>query len=215
MSIQIFPLLLCFLAVAALLFAVYRGASPVRAVSKLTASSAFLWAAWLWGASSSEYGRMLFTGLLLCWLGDMLLLPRGRSLLFKLGIGAFLLGHAAYIAAFLKLPVSVGLTTAAGLLLLPAALAVLVWLWPHLPRNYRLPVIAYILVISGMVALASVAALGSGLPLLLAGALGFAASDIFVARSRFVKESFINSAVGLPLYYSSQLLLASTVCCIS
>jgi uncharacterized membrane protein YhhN len=46
---------------------------------------------------------------------------------------------------------------------------------------------------------------------LLAGAIGFLASDVAVARERFVARSPWNQRWGLPLYYASQLLLASTV----
>jgi hypothetical protein len=42
------------------------------------------------------------------------------------------------------------------------------------------------------------------------GALAFYASDLAVARQRFVAESFANKLWGLPLYYGAQLLLAST-----
>jgi hypothetical protein len=42
------------------------------------------------------------------------------------------------------------------------------------------------------------------------GALAFAASDVSVARDRFVRPEFVNRAWGLPLYYAAQLLLATT-----
>jgi hypothetical protein len=43
-----------------------------------------------------------------------------------------------------------------------------------------------------------------------AGALAFTASDVSVARDRFVREEFFNRAWGLPLYYCAQLLIALT-----
>ena len=42
------------------------------------------------------------------------------------------------------------------------------------------------------------------------GALAFTASDVAVARDRFVKNGFQNRAWGLPLYYGAQLLIAAT-----
>ena len=42
------------------------------------------------------------------------------------------------------------------------------------------------------------------------GALAFTASDVAVARDRFVKREFLNRAWGLPLYYGAQLLIAAT-----
>ena len=70
---------------------------------------------------------------------------------------------------------------------------------------------AYVAVISAMVASATGAFGAAGGAALLAGALGFFASDLAVARQRFVAKSFTNKLWGLPLYYASQLLLASTV----
>ena len=40
-----------------------------------------------------------------------------------------------------------------------------------------------------------------------AGAIAFTASDISVARDRFVQPGFANRAWGLPLYYLAQVLL--------
>jgi hypothetical protein len=46
---------------------------------------------------------------------------------------------------------------------------------------------------------------------ILAGAVFFYASDIFVAHQRFVMEQFYNRLFGLPLYYTAQFLLAFSV----
>ena len=43
------------------------------------------------------------------------------------------------------------------------------------------------------------------------GAVGFAASDLSVARDRFVRAQFVNAAWGLPAYYLSQLALAFSI----
>jgi hypothetical protein len=43
------------------------------------------------------------------------------------------------------------------------------------------------------------------------GAILFYLSDLAVARQRFVQQSFINRALGLPIYYLGQLLLAMTI----
>jgi uncharacterized membrane protein YhhN len=62
-----------------------------------------------------------------------------------------------------------------------------------------------------MVALAFAASVATGSLRFAAGALAFAASDVFVARHRFVAPGPLNRTWGLPLYYAAQLLLASTV----
>ena len=46
---------------------------------------------------------------------------------------------------------------------------------------------------------------------MLVGAIVFAASDVAVARDRFVARSFVNRAWGLPAYYAAQLVLAWSV----
>ena len=71
--------------------------------------------------------------------------------------------------------------------------------------------IAYIVVITAMLALA----VGCwGRPaggLRLAGATAFYLSDLAVARNRFVAPGPVNRAWGLPLYYGGQALLALSV----
>ena len=44
-----------------------------------------------------------------------------------------------------------------------------------------------------------------------AGALLFYVSDLAVARHRFVKAELLNRAIGLPLYYAGQVLIAMSV----
>ena len=101
--------------------------------------------------------------------------------------------------------------------LLPVV-AVLRWLRPHLPADMRIPVYAYITVISTMVVFAVATwAHNPGLSgerasaVIVAGALLFYLSDLAVARDRFVAPSFWNRAWGLPFYYGGQIVLALTV----
>lgn len=51
------------------------------------------------GVLDSSYGRSLLVGLLLAWLGDLLLTFVSRRA-FRGGLAAFLLGHIACTAAF-------------------------------------------------------------------------------------------------------------------
>jgi phage shock protein PspC (stress-responsive transcriptional regulator) len=48
-------------------------------------------------------------------------------------------------------------------------------------------------------------------PAIFAGAALFYASDLTVARDRFVASGFANGAIGLPLYFAAQLVIAHTV----
>jgi len=87
------------------------------------------------------------------------------------------------------------------------------WLWPHL-GSFRTPVSLYSAIIAVMVATSFLAAPPQGAApslMVIAGAVGFAVSDVSVARDKFVAQDFINRAWGLPLYYGAQLLLAASV----
>ena len=162
------------------------------------------------GALGSGYGRAVLAALVLSWIGDVLLMSN-RSALFLAGLGVFLLAHVGFGAAFWLRGQSLAWTAAALIGLAVPALAVSRWLRPHLPADMRVPVHAYIVVITCMLALA-VGTVAAGSPeIILTGALAFYLSDLSVARDRFVHESFANKLWGLPLYYAAQLCLAASV----
>jgi uncharacterized membrane protein YhhN len=75
----------------------------------------------------------------------------------------------------------------------------------------KIPVIAYIVVISVMVILAFGTINGARNWLIPIGATLFFVSDLFVARNRFVSPGIVNPSLGLPLYYTAQVLLALSV----
>lgn len=179
-------------------------------IAKPTASVGFLVVAVASGAWDSSYGRWILAGLVLSLLGDVFLMFRG-AVQFQSGLVSFLLAHVAYTAAFLVAGVSVPWALAAAAAALVAAWSVLRWLLPHVDEDMRGPVLAYVVVISLMVSLA-MGTLGAGRTALIAtGAALFYVSDLFVARDRFVTPSFVNTLVGLPLYYLAQVLLALSV----
>lgn len=197
------------LCVAALLLAEWRGHRLGVWVAKPLASLGFVLLALALGAAETGYGRLVLLALCLSLLGDVLLVPRGARAAFVLGLLAFLAGHVAYAAAFASRE-RAGLGVAAALAV-PAVIAIAAWLRPHVEGGMRVAVGAYVLVIATMVVLASGVSVASGRPAFLAGALGFAVSDLAVARERFVAPAPTNALWGLPLYYASQLVLASTV----
>jgi uncharacterized membrane protein YhhN len=162
------------------------------------------------GALETTYGQLVLLGLVLCLLGDLLLIPLERPTIFKAGVFAFLAGHVAYSAAFLTRPLEpLGLAVAAALLAV-VLLGVLRWLGSSLPPDMVGPVRTYMLVIGVMSALACGVTAAGGPWVVAAGALAFTASDISVARDRFVRHEFLNRAWGLPLYYAAQLMIATT-----
>lgn len=210
---SVFFAVFCMGAVALLLAAEYSGQRRLKWLTKPAASAAFIGLALSEGAlGAGAFGLFLLAGLVLCAAGDVLLIPRAERW-FLAGMGAFALGHGAYIAAFLsQSPQAKPLVFAAALAMIVVGAAVLRTLWGKL-GPMRAPVAVYIAIISAMV-IASVAASpvsGGYAWALVAGAVGFAASDIAVARDQFIAQSIRNKLWGLPLYYGSQLVLAASV----
>jgi uncharacterized membrane protein YhhN len=200
----------------------WRGNRPARAVSKLIASAAFvvvgaLGLATPHDAAQDGFARLVALGLVLGALGDAALLARAERW-FLAGLGAFLLGHLAYVAAVAAIvplaswPTLAGPSAAVPVLGGVVALAVL---WPRLGA-LRVPVVAYVGVIVAMVVAALAFARGAPVPSsgrtrFVVGALLFFVSDLAVARDRFVGESVVNKAWGLPTYFGGQLLIAWAV----
>ncbi len=198
-------------AVIGLLIAEYRGSRTGVWIAKPLASTGFIAVALAAGALETPYGVAVTVALVLCWVGDVFLIPKGAGTLFLVGLVSFLLGHVGFMVAFaLRGPDPLWMA-AAALLALPPARAVLNWLRPHVSARMKAPVVAYVIVISAMLVTAAGAAGATGRSAIAAGALCFYLSDLHVARHRFVSATFWNKSWGLPLYYGAQLILASTV----
>lgn len=169
------------LAAVYLLVFCYRGPSWAKSIVKTLSIAGLAVAAWLVAASP-----LLVIALTLCAMGD-LLLSREDDHSFLAGVGAFALGHLAYITLFVthsfaqpNLIVSVPeVYFLAALVLLCVIMAIVL-----LPRagDLRVAVLAYIPIIAGM----GIAALGLPLPGLLIGALLFVLSDFVLAMEMFV-----------------------------
>ncbi len=208
------PALLTFiglLAAAGLVVAEFQGRAQLRRVCKLSASTAFVLVALSLQAAASPYGRLVLVALVLSWIGDACLLSQ-RSAWFLWGLGFFLLAHVAYSAAFLFGDLEVTALVAALVLLAAVGALALRWLWRRLDTFHKAAVCAYVVAIVTMCALAVAHSAAAGSWPVAVGALAFAASDISVARDRFVAPGFLlNRAWGLPVYYAAQLLLAWSV----
>jgi len=183
--VRVAATIVCALACVALV-AAERTHHRARFALKPLASLAFI-------AVGLHAPPLVLAGLILGAIGDVaLLLQRG----FLPGLVAFLAGHVAYAVAF---PPHDAWVIAPAL----GGLAALAWLWPHLGA-LRVPVIAYVGAIVAMVG----GALATDNRLLIAGAVLFFASDLSVARDRFVAKEWTNRAWGLPAYFAGQLLIA-------
>ncbi len=160
------------------------------------------------------YYRTMLVGLGLCLGGDVFLAIPGQNT-FRLGLVSFLLGHGCYVIAFYRISQINWMTLAAGIVAFLVGISIYRWLRPNL-GPMKVPVALYVIVISTMLCTAASVGLVSGLPasgkaMVMAGALLFYISDLFVARQRFIKAEFFNRLFGLPLYYTGQFLLAFSV----
>jgi uncharacterized membrane protein YhhN len=160
---------------------------------------------------SSTYSRTIAAGLALCVVGDVLLEFRTPSL-FLAGVGAFALGHLAYVIAFARRAPSLRPE-----LLVPFALWI-AWalhtLWPGL-GGMRAPVAVYTGVICVMMwRAAALAASDDPSPwrwLALLGAVSFAFSDTLIALDRYHQPL---PGVRVPIiltYYLAQLLITLSI----
>jgi uncharacterized membrane protein YhhN len=204
------PIVLAVLAVAALMLCDSQRYRPGRYIFKPMAAAAFIWAALAVDAASFSYGQWMLAGLCLCFVGDILLMADAEPA-FIGGLGAFLLGHLCYAVAFTQLA-----WTPATLLVSALPVAALVyftlrWLSPHTEGPLRFAVPLYTAVIAGMLLAAGMTVNEPAAALIIFGAIGFAISDLAVARQQFIKDSRLNGLWGTPLYFASQMLLAGSV----
>ncbi len=196
-----------------LLFLEKREEGTLRLIVKVALSFLFIVAAVTQSHLLYGYYKWLLTGLILCLVGDALLaVPQSRA--FQGGLFAFLAGHVFYILAFGAVTPASGWFGMQSLPVLAVSVGIFIWLRPHV-GDMLVPVILYITVITLMIIGASGVLLGSGVEsggmIVAVGAICFYLSDIFVARDRFVRKEFLNRALGLPLYYCGQFLLAFSV----
>ena len=160
------------------------------------------------------YTLFILIGLMFCLVGDVFLaLPQNR--MFLCGLVSFLLGHVCYVIGFVSVAVPSKMTLIGIVVTLVIGGFIYLWLKPHL-GTMKKPVIAYIIVISLMM-IGAWSVFGArmqpfwGRLFVFVGAISFYVSDIFVARDRFLKDSFLNRLIGLPLYYLGQFMIAYTV----
>jgi uncharacterized membrane protein YhhN len=142
-------------------------------------------------------------GLLLGGVGDAALLGHGTW--FLVGMGAFSLGHACYLTAFLRAGAGPALLgrwwIPAGYLLVWAGLMAVIW--PGLDGGLRLPVLGYSLLLTAMAASAA----GTGRLAGVGGAL-FLASDGLLALGLAGVDFPGRGAAVMPTYLAAQLLIA-------
>jgi uncharacterized membrane protein YhhN len=182
----------------------------VSRLFKMVASTAVIVLALALSPAPSAYFVLVLVALAASWVGDLALSYEGRAA-FVIGLVAFAGAHVAYIAAFVARSSLLNTTLlVSGVAMAAFAVVVLKWLSPYRPAELKMPIIVYVVIISAMVATAF--ASNASLPdiRIPIAAVTFAASDLLVARQRFVKSSRANRVVGLPLYFIAQTIFATT-----
>jgi uncharacterized membrane protein YhhN len=204
--------IICILSAVALTYKLIARKKGYRGglVAKMIASTGFLAVAILCGAADHTYGRLVFAALVLCWAGDWLLALKGWTP-FLIGLFSFLGGHLLLAPAFLVRGTNLGWSLGTAAIMVVVDAGVLVWVFPHVQRKMRVPVLAYVAVITVMVVLAAGTYAATGASLVILGAVIFYISDIIVARERFVSSCYMNYLVNLPLYYLAVFMLALSV----
>jgi uncharacterized membrane protein YhhN len=209
-------LIICaaFVLLTGLLISEKRASRKWMLAFKTPLSALFVIAAIVQPHPVATYYYAVLVGLIWGLVGDICLAIPGNNA-FRAGLVAFLLGHILYIVAFIGLANSAQWIDPAYLLIAAVSVGVFLWLRPHLGKML-IPVVLYIIVISVTLAAAWVAFLNpalnrTGAWFVFIGALCFYASDIFVARDKFIASQFANRLIGLPLYYTGQFLIALSV----
>lgn len=197
-----------------LLFFEKRDSTRGLLLTKPFLSALFVAVALTGAQTDTSYFRWILAGLILCLAGDVFLIFFFARKPFLAGLVSFLAGHVLYTIAFFNLAGG-----RASWIVMACIVAisggVFAWLRPHLGKML-IPVVAYVVIITAMVISAAALTGAETIPLpgrafALSGAILFYFSDIFVARQRFVTSNFFNRAVGLPLYYAAQFLIAFSI----
>lgn len=160
---------------------------------------------------SPRYQWSMVAGLGFSALGDAFLM-QARDY-FVAGLGSFLIAHLCYLWALTsdsrlaqhRLPFAVY-----GI----AGVALVFWLWPHVPRILRLPVSLYAATIMTMAAQAASRAWSMrtlGATLAATGAALFVVSDAALAVRRFAHPLGWGNFIVLASYFSAQAGLALSV----
>jgi len=150
-------------------------------------------------------GRLIGGGLLFSGAGDILLQVDGVRF-FVHGLGAFLIAHLFYIAAFIRRP---ALVRARLSILVTIAIYGSIMGFLLLPRlgDMLVPVTVYLIIILGMGISASLGTENHAL--VIAGACFFIVSDSLIAINRFLVPVPLSGYLVMGTYYAAQLMITT------
>ena len=169
----------------------------------IAASTGFVLVRVVRGGLDGTPGRLLLAGLVGCWLGDYL-----GPVNFIGSVVAFGLAHLAFVGAFIAIGIDRTRLPVPAVVAIVVGVAIGWWLLPHVPADQHAMIVGYMLVISVMAVTAWGMRDHPARGILIAAAVVFYVSDIFVARWRFVSPGPENAFLCYPLYYAACLLFA-------
>ena len=175
---------------------------------KPIAALSFVCAALVLDAHTHAYGQWVVIALVLSLAGDILLIPASVGRPFLAGLGAFLLGHLGFVIAFGIRGLDWDWTFGSAVIFSLVGFAIYRWLRPDVPDKMRFPVMAYVMVITSMIATSIGTAMYRESTLIPIAATLFWLSDISVARGRFKASGFGNRLWGIPFYFGAQVVFA-------
>ena len=146
----------------------------------------------------------VMVALALCLTGDVALLDSTETR-FLVGLGAFLLGHVAYVWAVLETPTPAGFPWLL-LLAVPAVVVLLATAGRDIVRHsgdQKVPVVVYQLVLCALLIVAA----AHGDWLLLLGCAVFVTSDAVLGHNRFVQERRWAPVAVIVTYHVAQALI--------
>ena len=165
---------------------------------------------------STNLNGLIIGGILLGWVGDVVLMFPEKPPMFIIGLGSFLLGHILYVIAFIAPTDNFGLVPgwfyALIIVFLGAFYVILKHFKPHL-KDMTIPVVVYMLLILTMsytslaivVAGGGEALGGASAPwLLFIGSLCFIASDFMLATQLFIGKKKYDQVFIMLTYLLAQ-----------
>lgn len=165
----------------------------------------------------SFFSQLVQFGLFFSWIGDIaLMFDEQIPLLFVVGLGAFLIAHLGYTAAFVKSVIDskAHLNVLKSILLSLPFIVITGWFFYYmkdgLPADLFVPVLAYTIVISLMGIAAAIRhqhVASKNYNWILVGAILFILSDMVIAINKFVIDFEHDAILNMTLYLTGQFMI--------
>lgn len=151
------------------------------------------------------HDKLFYLALFFSFLGDVFLMFSGINY-FILGLGSFLLAHVFYIILFIP-EIRFSFLPIVGFILVTASY--LVFLYPHIGIDFRIPVVLYCTVITLMGIMAALRRTSSSKSYryILIGAILFIISDSLIAYNKFYTDIPHDALYIMTTYGAAQYLI--------